>query len=142
MTRRLFIDTWGWVSLGNRRESRHEDALRYYRQVRENGGEVHTTDYVLDETVTMFFRRLPGNVALERYERITAARKRGFLRIHWVNPQRFAQTVQMRRQYSDKPDISFTDLSSMVVMQELEIEDVLTGDAHFEHVGLGFRRRP
>ena len=30
----------------------------------------------------------------------------------------------------------------MVVMEELNIEDVLTGDAHFEHVGMEFRRRP
>jgi hypothetical protein len=30
----------------------------------------------------------------------------------------------------------------MVVMQELELRDVLTGGAHFKHVGMGFRRQP
>ena len=35
-------------------------------------------------------------------------------------------------------DISFTDLTSMAVMQELEITDILTGDAHFTHVGMNF----
>lgn len=54
----------------------------------------------------------------------------------------FLRTVTLRRQYHDKPGISFTDLSSMAVMAEWGITDVLTGDAHFEHVGMGFRRRP
>ena len=50
--------------------------------------------------------------------------------------------MELRRKYDDKPDISFTDLTSMVVMQEFDLRDVLTGDAHFEHVGMGFRRQP
>ncbi len=48
----------------------------------------------------------------------------------------------MRRQFSDKPKISFTDLSSMVIMVELGISDILTEDRHFALVGLGFRSLP
>jgi predicted nucleic acid-binding protein len=38
--------------------------------------------------------------------------------------------------------ISFTDITSFVVMRELGLSAVLTGDAHFEHVGQGFKRLP
>jgi predicted nucleic acid-binding protein len=38
--------------------------------------------------------------------------------------------------------IVFVDFTSMVVMQDLAITDVFTGDAHFQHVGLGFRVVP
>jgi predicted nucleic acid-binding protein len=48
----------------------------------------------------------------------------------------------MRQKYHDKPDISFVDFTSMVVMQDLGIVDVFTGDGHFHQVGLGFRLVP
>ena len=35
------------------------------------------------------------------------------------------------QRYDDKPDISFVDFTSMVLMQDLGIVDVFTGDAHF-----------
>jgi len=30
----------------------------------------------------------------------------------------------------------------MVVMEELGLKDIITGDEHFEHVGKGFQRKP
>jgi predicted nucleic acid-binding protein len=48
----------------------------------------------------------------------------------------------MRQQYHDKPDISFVDFTSMVIMQDSGITDVFTGDAHFQQVNLGFRLHP
>lgn len=142
MKNRLFIDTWGWLKIFGRRESRHEEGDQYYRQFRTDGGEAFTTDYVLDETITQLFLRLPSGQALEKYQRIARAREAGFLKVKWTAPDRFGRAMDLRRKYDDKPDISFTDLASMVVMQELDLQDVLTGDAHFEHVGMGFRRRP
>jgi predicted nucleic acid-binding protein len=38
--------------------------------------------------------------------------------------------------------ISFTDLTSMVVMKELGIMSILTDDDHFVHVGMGFQKVP
>ena len=35
--------------------------------------------------------------------------------------------------------MNFVDFTSMVVMQDLGIVEVFTGDAHFLHVGLGFQ---
>ncbi|MCL5995064.1 MAG: hypothetical protein M1546_03285 [Chloroflexi bacterium] len=48
----------------------------------------------------------------------------------------------LRLKFSDKPDISFTDLTSMVVMTELGITQIMTADAHFTHVGMGFQCVP
>ena len=142
---RLFIDTWGtwgWLTLFDDEEKDPERSSRYYRQLRERNGSVFTTDYVLDETITLAFQRLPYEHTPERYQDLRRAQETGFLDIEWIGPDRFGRAMKLRQKYDDKPNISFTDLTSMVVMEELELRDVLTGDAHFEHVGMGFRLQP
>jgi predicted nucleic acid-binding protein len=42
----------------------------------------------------------------------------------------------------DKPQISFTDLTSMVAMSELDITNILTEDDHFMQMGMDFRTLP
>ncbi|TLD40543.1 MAG: hypothetical protein JETT_3180 [Candidatus Jettenia ecosi] len=41
-------------------------------------------------------------------------------------------------EYYDKPFISFTDLTTVVIMQESGIRQILIQDEHFIHVGMGF----
>lgn len=142
MKEQLFVDTWGWLKILSPRESRHAEVVEYFRAYLDRGGEVVTTDYVLDETLTLLFKRLSFERALGQYERIEAAQQENFLQVEWVGPNHFDRALRLRQRYSDNPDISFTDLTSMVVMQELELRDVLTGDSHFEHVGMGFRLQP
>jgi predicted nucleic acid-binding protein len=60
----------------------------------------------------------------------------------FVSPDQFERAWQLRRRYQDKPKISVVDLTSMVVMQDLGITQVFTGDAHFQHVGLAFQLIP
>ena len=55
---KLFIDTWGWLTLRDRREARHQPVQQFYQDYRYHRGVVYTSDYVLDETVTLLFRRL------------------------------------------------------------------------------------
>jgi predicted nucleic acid-binding protein len=59
-----------------------------------------------------------------------------------VSSVQFRQAWELRRRYQDKPDISFVDLTSMIVMQDLAVSDVFTGDAHFRQVNLGFQMFP
>lgn len=66
----------------------------------------------------------------------------GQIVLEWITPERFQATQTLRQKFYDKPNISFTDLTSMVVMNEMSISAILTGDAHFTHVGLGFQLLP
>ena len=138
----IFIDTWGWLTLRDRRESRHIEVDRFYRDVRRRRDAVYTSDYVVDETVTLLFRRLPFAAAKESLDYVQQAIREGYLRLEWITPERFEKAIDMRRRFQDKPRISFTDLTSMVMMSEYGLEDILTDDDHFLHVGMGFRRVP
>ncbi len=45
----VFVDTWGRMALGHRREPRHAEVKRIYQELRSNQIPIHTSDYVLDE---------------------------------------------------------------------------------------------
>jgi predicted nucleic acid-binding protein len=138
----LFIDTWGWLTLTDEREHRHDAVRALYATARREKVELVTTDYVLDETATLFFKRLLFAQAETAFTLLLRSAERGALTLERIAPARFEAACQLRLRYDDKPRISFTDFTSMVVMRERGLHDVLTGDAHFEHVGLGFQRRP
>jgi predicted nucleic acid-binding protein len=59
-----------------------------------------------------------------------------------VTPERCSRASRLRVRYRDKPRICFTDLTSLVVMHELGLRHVLTGDAHFTQVRMEFMRLP
>lgn len=137
---KLFIDTWGWVELRDARGARHQAMKKFYLRFRRAGGSVFTTDFVLDETLTHLFRRLPFNQADESLRFIEQAIRDGFVQLERIDAQRFEKAIALRRKYQDKPRISFTDFTSMVVMQGLGIVDVMTEDDHFTQVGMGFQK--
>ena len=134
----LFVDTWGWVTFSSRRETRHHEVNAFLTGFR---GRVYTSDYVLDETITLLYARYPHQAEAAVREILTLIAQ-GHINLERITDDRFAAAWQLRQRYSDKPDISFTDLASMVVMQERGITQILTHDAHFMHVGLGLLRVP
>ncbi len=138
----VFVDTWGWLTLYDKRESQHPQVAAWYADFRAQVGQLYTSDYVLDETFTLLFKRLSFPQAQQAMQLLDAAVQAGSLNLVWVTPELFAQAQTLRFKLRDKPTISFTDLSSMRVMLALGISNVLTADAHFMHVGMGFQRVP
>ncbi|MBI5074974.1 MAG: type II toxin-antitoxin system VapC family toxin [Nitrospirae bacterium] len=140
MPDRLFIDTWGWIVLYNKREPRHKEVNTFYRKFRLHGGKIYTSDYVLDETFTLLFKRVAGKSAADALRLIQLACTQGYVEIVPVSPKVFEKAIQLRLKLHDKPGISFTDLTSMLVMKGQGIPLILTEDDHFSHVGMSFTR--
>jgi predicted nucleic acid-binding protein len=139
---KLFIDTWGWLNIFNQHENHHQITVQYYQNFIQQGGQIYTTDYILDETLTLLSKRRPFLIVQQTITTLDAAIDTNFLIMAWMTPKRFAEAKQLRLKFHDKLNISFTDLTSMIVMQELGISQILTGDAHFTHVGFGFQIVP
>lgn len=61
---KLFIDTWEWLALRDNREAGHKEVETFYSDFRNNSGTVYTSEYVLDETLTLLFKRLSFDLPL------------------------------------------------------------------------------
>lgn len=138
----IFIDTWGWIAIANREEPRRDEVLQFYQECRNRRMRIYTSDFVLDEVITLLFTRETFGYASQFLEGLLATAENGLPYVIHVTGERFAAAWELRKRYQDKPRISFTDLTSMAIMSELGIQQVLTEDAHFTHVGLGFVRVP
>jgi len=130
------------LTLYDKRETQHRKVVNLYNDFRSRKSHIYTTDYVLDETFTLLFKRLPFAHAQKSLNILEDAALKGYLDLQWITPERFARTKGLRLKFQDKAQISFTDLSSMVVMDELGISTILTGDAHFIHVGMDLQTVP
>jgi predicted nucleic acid-binding protein len=136
---KLFVDTWGWLALADRNDARHGLAADYYRERSKLSRHVVTSNFVLDELLTLLFLRLPFAEAAKFANAILAS---SAVTTELVTPERFKMAMGLRLKFADKPRISFTDLTSMVIMKDLGISEVLTADRHFVQVGMGFHILP
>lgn len=139
---KLFIDTWGWLALGDKRDECHHQVRDLYKYYKDKRARIITTDYVLDEAITLVFLKTPFQEAVTFTDELLTACKRKYIELETISWDRFLRAWELRQKFQDKPRVSFTDLTSFAVMQELKIPQVLTGDIHFMQVGMDFEILP
>ncbi len=142
MSDAIFVDTWALLALANRKDSFHTTAVSTYEIILEKAFPLVISDYILDETITALFKNARFEDAAKFIETMLDAINAGQIILERIDEDKFDSAWQLRRIYRDKPDISFTDLTSFVVMRERDIKRAFTGDVHFGQVGLGFEVVP
>jgi len=110
-----FINTWGWLTLGHRKDSRHSEIKKLYKELRQQENRICTSNFVLDELITLLFRRENFHEAVQFLEGIFFAIRLNQLNFKYVTPYQFMQAWELRKKFDDKPLISFTDLTSEVI---------------------------
>lgn len=136
---KIFVDTWGWLTMLNDKEKQHQKIGWLIREELQRGTQLVTSDAVLSETITLLFRRLPQEKAIQMLD--VVAQQQGLQKIS-ITPERFERAVDLRKQYADHPRISFTDFLSFIIMDEYGISSVLSEDHDFDIVHFGFQRIP
>ena len=131
MANETFVDTSGFYSLLVHKDRMHATAADYLARAARDRGRFVTTDYVLDEAVTLLKARGHGELIAPLFDAIDNS---AAMRIEWTTSERFDEARLFCVRHSDKA-WSFTDCISFLVMQSLGLTAALTSDRHFAQAG-------
>jgi len=133
----IFVDTSAWYASEVEDDINHGKARKFLSEIASGKyGVAVTTDYVLDETVTLLRSKKELPVAVTFIDKI---KKSSSIRVFWVNEDLFEKALGFLKKSNDA-SWSFTDCTSFALMKDLLILDAFTFDNHF--VQAGFRKLP
>lgn len=127
----LFVDTSAWAACADAGDAAHAACVASRDQALAGGTLLVTTDYVVDETLTLLRMRLGLRAAHAWWHQISDSRR---LRWERIDAGRFDRAMDWFTKQKDK-SYSFTDCTSFAVMRELRIAKALATDRHFRQAG-------
>jgi predicted nucleic acid-binding protein len=128
----IFVDTSAWYA-AEVEDVNHEKARKFLSKLSfgKHGVSV-TTDYVLDETLTLLRSRRSLASAIAFIDKIRKSRS---VRVFWIDESLFEKALDIFRK-SDRASWSFTDCASFALMRDLSIPEAFTFGNHFREAGL------
>jgi hypothetical protein len=127
----LFVDTAGWMARADGADPAHIRCCAARDGALEAGQTLVTTDFVVDETLTLLRFRLGLGPAQTWWQQVDRSPR---LRWERIDSDRFERARHLFFQYRDK-DFSFTDCTSFVIMREIRLTHAITTDRHFRQMG-------
>ena len=124
----IFVDTGAWFASAVPRSARYEAARSW---TGENAIALVTSDYVIDETLTLLRARNEHEQALAFGKQIFAGE---LCVVEHVTRDDINAAWQVFTKFSDK-GWSFTDCTSKVIMERLGIKMAFAFDQHFRQFG-------
>jgi uncharacterized protein len=124
----IFVDSNAWFAVYSLRDGNHAIAAQAIQSFREP---LVTTDYIVDETLTLLRARNENRRALAFGRQVIDNR---FATIVAIDGQDFSHAWETFQGFQDK-GWSFTDCTSFVVMQRLGIKQAFSFDDHFRQFG-------
>ncbi|UXE63081.1 MAG: PIN domain-containing protein [Woronichinia naegeliana WA131] len=125
----IFVDTGAWFASIVPSDSDHQNSIVW---LTNNTQSLVTTDYVIDETLTLLRARGESKRAIILGEAFFSGK---LATIYYLTEEDVRLTWQIFRDYSDKK-WSFTDCSSKVIMEKLGIIQAFSFDYHFRQFGI------
>ena len=127
----IFIDTGAFIARYLERDAHHARAIKAWKKLPRKGSRTYTSNFVLDETITLLGRRSDYHFATERARNLYASRSLEVLR---PNHEDEIDALRWFEKFSDQ-DVSFTDCVSFVLMKKNRIKTAFAFDRHFVLAG-------
>ncbi len=128
---KLLVDTGAWFAVNSRTDSNHRAARTFLRRFEREPVLFHTTDYVIDETVTLLRFRVGHSQAIRFLDGL---RESPSVVWHHLTPEWVLAGEKIFCDYQDK-HWSFTDCVSMAVMDDLGLDAAFAFDRNFSQYG-------
>ncbi len=127
----IFVDTSAFVAVENRRDANHQTALKFKKESLNSGELLVTSDFVLDECLTLLRIRSGHGVAVSFGEAMLSSQ---LLRIERVTEDIFNSAWNLFRKYREQ-SFSFTDCTCFALMEHSGITTAFTFDEDFRKYG-------
>lgn len=127
------MDTSAWYATEVEDDVNHRSARQFLAQLASGRhGAPVTTDYVLDETLTLLRSRRGLDAAVTFIEKIRGSNS---VRVFWIDEGLFEKALSTFRRSGHK-SWSFTDCTSFALMDELSLSEAFAFDRHFQEAKL------
>jgi uncharacterized protein len=128
----IFVDTSAWYAVEVEDDFKHNAAYDFLATLASGKyGIAVTTDYIIDETLTLLRSKSDLASALAFVDKITKSKS---LRVFWVNEDLFRKALDIFKKSNNKT-WSFTDCTSFALMTDLSISASFSFDNHFRQAG-------
>jgi predicted nucleic acid-binding protein len=124
----ILVDTAVWFSLLVQKDSRHDEVSKWFDGLSE---QILTTDYIIDETLTLLLMRKEVLKAIEFGKLIFHA---DIAMVHFIS-QNQIYTSWILFQQMCKMGLSFTDCTTHTIATEMAVKRIATFDSHFLSTG-------
>lgn len=131
MSNRIFVDTSWYKAFLDQKDNFFSLAIDQYKKIKSEEIVFVTTNFVIDETLTLIRIRCGLQLALKFRDMLSEMDS--VLQIARVLPE--DEENAWKWFPKDWSKLSFTDCTSFAVMKRLEISDVATFDNHFTQAG-------
>ena len=128
----IFIDSSAFYLIINKSERLHKIAKKTFNKIILDNYILVTSDYIIDETLTLVSRKWGKYYAIEFWDSI---KNSDILKVMKLSERQFYKTIDLFRKYKDH-NFSFTDYSCFIIMNDLKINKVFTFDKHFLNFGI------
>jgi predicted nucleic acid-binding protein len=128
---KIFVDTSGWVALFNRKDKYYSEAVKLWKTILKKKEEVYTTNYIIDETITLIRRRAGFQVSIKTGESLLNSK---IIKKIIIKEEIEKLAFEIYKKFSDK-EFSFTDCTSFETMERNKIDTAFSLDKNFTQYG-------